>query len=46
MEAVTGQVDRERIYGLTGIQFLPFNTLYQLVAARDEPGVPWPRHDC
>ena len=37
MEAVTGQVDRERIYGLTGIQFLPFNTLYQLVAARESP---------
>jgi len=33
MEAVTQQVTRERIYSATGIQFLPFNTVYQLVAA-------------
>jgi rhamnulokinase len=35
MDAVTSRVGRERIYGTTGIQFLPFNTLYQLVGARD-----------
>ena len=26
-------VTREHIYGVTGVQFLPFNTLYQLYAA-------------
>ena len=35
MDAVCTRVGRERIYGITGIQFLPFNTAYQLVAARD-----------
>ena len=35
MDAVCAGVGRERIYGITGIQFLPFNTIYQLVAARD-----------
>ena len=33
MEAVFERVARERIYAVTGIQFLPFNTLYQLYAA-------------
>ena len=33
MEAVFERVGRERIYAITGIQFLPFNTLYQLYAA-------------
>ena len=32
MDEVSARVGRERIYGITGIQFLPFNTLYQLVA--------------
>ncbi len=31
------KVDRRRIYESTGIQFLPFNTIYQLVAAKDSP---------
>jgi rhamnulokinase len=35
MERVIGRLGRARIYGITGIQFLPFNTLYQLVAAAD-----------
>lgn len=36
MEQVVSLVTRERIYSETGIQFLPFNTLYQLYArARD-----------
>jgi rhamnulokinase len=33
MEAVFERVSRERIYTITGIQFLPFNTIYQLYAA-------------
>ena len=33
MECVTSRVSRERIYAATGVQFLPFNTLYQLYAA-------------
>ena len=33
MEDVVAQLSRGRIYQATGIQFLPFNTLYQLVAA-------------
>jgi rhamnulokinase len=34
MDRVLERVSREEIYALTGIQFLPFNTLYQLYAAR------------
>ncbi|WP_342506050.1 rhamnulokinase [Sporosarcina sp. FSL K6-2383] len=30
IDKVTGQLARERIYEKTGIQFLPFNTIYQL----------------
>jgi rhamnulokinase len=33
MEALFERVPRARIYEATGIQFLPFNTLYQLAAA-------------
>jgi rhamnulokinase len=33
MEAVLERVPRETIYAITGTQFLPFNTLYQLYAA-------------
>ena len=33
MEQVFAKVSRERIYATTGIQFLWFNTLYQLYAA-------------
>jgi rhamnulokinase len=33
MEEVFLRVPREKIYSITGIQFLPFNTLYQLYAA-------------
>ena len=33
MEAVWQRVSREQIYAVTGIQFLSFNTLYQLYAA-------------
>ncbi|MGD8454075.1 MAG: rhamnulokinase family protein [Phycisphaerae bacterium] len=31
------RVPRERIYEITGIQFLPFNTLYQLLAMAGRP---------
>jgi len=34
MEQVVGRIGRARIYDITGTQFLSFNTLYQLVAAR------------
>lgn len=34
MEAAFARVPRERIYQLTGLQFLPFNTAYQLLALR------------
>ena len=33
MERVMKELTPEYIYGITGIQFLPFNTLYQLYAA-------------
>ena len=33
MDAVFKRVPRDEIYAATGIQFLPFNTLYQLYAA-------------
>lgn len=32
IEEVCGVLGKERIYGATGIQFLPFNTIYQLRA--------------
>ncbi len=35
MDAVTARVARDRIYRITGVQFLPLNTVYQLVAARE-----------
>jgi len=38
MEEVIGRLGREEIYKSTGIQFMPINTLFQLVAAqRDTP---------
>lgn len=38
MERLCARLGREAIYGRTGIQFLPFNTLYQLAAcAEQEP---------
>ena len=32
LEAALERVPRERIYEITGLQFLPFNTIYQLLA--------------
>ena len=37
LESVTAHVGRERIYSTTGIQFLFFNTIYQLVSAIGTP---------
>ena len=36
MEAVFEKVSRDRIYSVTGIQFLPINTLYQLYCTSPE----------
>ena len=36
-QELTKKISKERIYSTTGIQFLPFNTIYQLYAARDLP---------
>ncbi len=37
MEKAFGLVPKEEIYNTTGIQFLPINTLYQLLAMRGSP---------
>jgi rhamnulokinase len=34
-KALIAKLGKERIYSTTGIQFLPFNTIYQLYASRD-----------
>ena len=34
VEAVDARIPRERLYRRNGLQFLPFNTIYQLAAAR------------
>lgn len=34
-EELTGRIGKDRIYSSTGIQFLQFNTIYQLNAAKD-----------
>ena len=34
LEAAFRRVPRERLYEITGLQFLPFNTVYQLLALR------------
>jgi rhamnulokinase len=40
MDNLLNAVSKEEIYNTTGIQFMPINTLYQLLAAkRDAPGV-------
>ncbi len=36
MEAAFARVPRERIYEVTGLQFLPFNTIYQLLAMKGQ----------
>ena len=37
--AVHAVVPPAELYARTGLQFLPFNTIYQLAAARDSPGL-------
>src|SRR5581483_1640423 len=37
MEQVFQTISKEEIYRETGIQFMPFNTLYQLCAERETP---------
>src|SRR5215210_637195 len=37
MEKARGLMPKEEIYSTTGIQFLPINTLYQLLAMRGSP---------
>jgi rhamnulokinase len=36
-QELTKKIGKERIYSTTGIQFLPFNTIYQLFASRNLP---------
>jgi rhamnulokinase len=36
LDRVSARISREEIYAATGIQFLPFNTLYQLCALTDK----------
>lgn len=36
MDRVLTRIGRDRIYDITGIQFLPFNTIFQLVAASEQ----------
>jgi rhamnulokinase len=43
MRRALASFPRGRLYGITGIQFLPFNTLYQLLAHRDERLAEWER---
>ena len=38
---VDGVISRERQYEINGLQFLPFNTIYQLAA--EQRGDLWPR---
>jgi rhamnulokinase len=46
MEKFFGQIPRERIYFLTGIQFLTFNSLFQLfVMKKDDPALFEQAHD-
>ncbi len=39
MEEASSLIGRERIYSRTGIAFLPFNTLYQLMADKKQGGL-------
>ena len=43
MEKTFTKISRERMYQITGIQFLPFNTVYQLVAHVQEFPEQWER---
>jgi rhamnulokinase len=43
MEKVFSKISRNRMYEITGIQFFPFNTVYQLVAHLEEFPQEWER---
>jgi rhamnulokinase len=43
MQKTFAKIPRERMYEITGIQFLPFNTVYQLVAHVQEFPLQWER---
>jgi rhamnulokinase len=43
MEKTFSKVSRDRMYEITGIQLLPFNTVYQLVAHVEEFPQEWER---
>ena len=42
VDRVHALVPPDELYARTGLQFLPFNTLYQLVAMRDKPALEGP----
>lgn len=46
MEKTFSRILRERLYDITGIQFLSFNTIYQLVAHVGEFPAEWDRAAC
>ncbi len=46
MQRAFSVVPKQRIYEVTGIQFLPFNTLYQLLAHIDEFPEEWEKAAC
>jgi len=46
LERAFSRVSKQRIYEITGIQFLPFNTLYQFLAHADELPQEWERAAC
>ncbi|GAA4458886.1 rhamnulokinase [Phytohabitans houttuyneae] len=39
LDAVVAKLGAEWLYGTTGLQLLPFNTLFQLIAAADTPAM-------
>jgi rhamnulokinase len=43
MQKAFAKIPRERMYDITGIQFLPFNTVFQLVAHAEEFPDQWER---
>jgi rhamnulokinase len=46
LERALLRVAKQRIYAITGIQFLPFNTLYQFLAHADELPQEWEQAAC
>src|SRR5579862_8000451 len=46
MAKVYAKIPQSRIYEITGIQFMPFNTIYQLTAHKEEYPDQWARAAC